>query len=442
MNRSTIEAGLLTVAAGVLVLLSVLPWNPLARLPGGGMLRGEILRGAVAVQNVETFELGVGPVAVYNLAGTVEVVAGSGSEVRVEVERRGVDGDALTVDVDRIRGREALRIRYPSDRIVYRDADGHLDTSVRVDDDGTFFDGDRGATGWLSSLFDGDRVEIRDSGRGLEAWAHVRVLVPAGGDVATYLATGESRVEGVDGDLRVETGQGRVHASDTRGSLVIDTGSGPVTVEGVEGELNVDTGSGSVDVRNILGDVLVDTGSGSVEVDDAEGELSIDTGSGSVEVASVSGRSLLVDTGSGSVDGNGMSVESLDVDTGSGSVRLDRVAARQVRLDTGSGRISVELLEDAESVMVDTGSGGVSLAFAGAVGSVDVDTGSGSVDVTVNDRAGARLVLDAGGRADVDSGLPFDVGESRRGYLEGRLGDGTGRIHVETGSGSIRVRGS
>ena len=31
---------------------------------------------------------------------------------------------------------------------------------------------------------------------------------------------------------------------------------------------------------------------------------------------------------------------------------------------------------------------------------------------------------------------------TRDGYLEGRLGDGSGRVHVETGSGSIRVRGS
>ncbi|MDX1568627.1 MAG: DUF4097 family beta strand repeat-containing protein, partial [Longimicrobiales bacterium] len=393
-------------------------------------------------QSVETFELGDGPVAVYNLAGTVEVVSGSGSEVRVEVERRGADGGALTMDVDRIRGREALRVRYPSDRIVYADAGRHLDTNVRVDDDGTFFDGERGATGWLSRLFDGDRVEIRDSGRGLEAWAHVRVLLPAGSDVATYLAVGETRVEGVDGDVRLETGQGRVDARDTRGSLLIDTGSGPVTVVGAEGEVNVDTGSGSVDVRDVIGDVLVDTGSGSVQVDGAEGEVSIDTGSGSVDVTNVSGRALRVDTGSGSVDGSGLSVESLDVDTGSGSVRLDRMAARRLGVDTGSGRVSVELLDDTESVVVDTGSGGVTLAFAGAVGSVAVDTGSGSVDLTVTETAGARLVLDAGGRAEVDSGLLFEPGEARRGYLEGRLGDGSGRVHVETGSGSIRVRGS
>jgi len=395
----------------------------------------------VPIQAVESFELGEGPVAVYNLAGTVEVVAASGSEVRVEVERRGGDGGELRVEVDRIRGREALRVLYPSDRIVYPEAGRSLDMNLRVDDDGTFFDGEDGPEGWLFGLFDDDRVEIRDSGRGLEAWAHLRVLVPAGSDVGTYLAVGESRIEGVDGDVRVETGRGSVRARETRGSLVIDTGAGSATVAGADGDVSVDTGSGSVEVRDVSGDVVIDTGSGGVELDGAEGAVSIDTGSGSVEVSRVSGASLMVDTGSGSVDGDDLSVGSLDVDTGSGSVRLDRVAARDVLVDTGSGRVSLDILSDTESVVVDTGSGGVSIAFGGDIGDVDVDTGSGSVTLSVPATAGARMVLKDGGRADVSPDLPFEVIEDRRGgYLEGRLGDGDGRIHVETGSGHVRVR--
>ncbi|NNM33107.1 MAG: hypothetical protein HKO53_08575, partial [Gemmatimonadetes bacterium] len=52
-------------------------------------------------------------VAVYNLAGKVDVVRGTGSDVVVEVTRGGSDADRLEIEVGEVRGREALRVIYP-----------------------------------------------------------------------------------------------------------------------------------------------------------------------------------------------------------------------------------------------------------------------------------------------------------------------------------------
>jgi hypothetical protein len=288
--------------------------------------------GAQEVQRVEGRS-----VAIYNLAGRVEVVQGSGSEVVVRIDRGGADADQLRVETGDIRGRSTLRIVYPADEVVYPEMGRGSNTSLSVREDGTFSDG---------SGRNGDRVRIQGRGRGLEAWADLVVEVPSGRDLAIYLATGEVDARDVDGDL------------------MIDTGSGGVTVESIAGSLDVDTGSGSVSVRGVVGDLRVDTGSGRVEVSD------------------VRGREIEVDTGSGGVRGFSLEADYVGIDTGSGSIELEGVSAADLLLDTGSGSIDIELMTDVDRLEADTGSGSITVrAPAGLGAEVDIETGSGGIDL-------------------------------------------------------------
>lgn len=290
-------------------------------------------------------------VAIYNLAGRVEVVAGTGPDVVVRMTRGGRDGARLTLERGRSSGRETLGVRYPSDEIVYP-AMGRGSTTVSVRSDGTFSGG-----------MGGDRVRVRGSGSGLEAWADLTVEVPTGRTTHVYLAVGQLDARGVTGDVRLDTGSGQVSASNIEGSVVIDTGSG------------------SVDVSDIRGDVLVDTGSGRVVVDRVE-------------------------------------ARTLRVDTGSGAVRVTGARGADVEIDTGSGSVEVEVLPGVRRLLVDTGSGGVTLRIPRDFGAeIDVETGSGRIDVD----------------------LPVEVRTARRNVLRGTLGDGSGTISVDTGSGSIRI---
>ncbi len=320
----------------------------------------------------ESYRLGGGDVAVYNLAGEVEVVAGSGSDVVVTVSPGGDDADRLTVEVGEVRGRMALRVIYPSDEIVYAmDGRSRYNTQVRVRDDGTFGNGDGG-----------DRIRIRSSGSGLEAHADLRVEVPAGVDLQVYNAVGRATSRGVRADLR------------------LDLSSGGAEVSGHTGRLEVDTGSGSV------------------RVEDVQGEVEIDTGSGSVELSRIAGDRVYVDTGSGGVDARDVESRTLEVDTGSGRVELMGIRAPDVTVDTGSGGVEVEVLSTVESLSIDTGSGGVTLALPSNLDAdIEVDTGSGGIDVD----------------------FPVEVQSMRRNYFRGRIGEGRGRIIVDTGSGGVRL---
>ena len=266
---------------------------------------------ALPAQERERRAIRADDVAIYNLAGELRAEAGSGSEVVVEVVRGGRDGDRLRVETGRIGGRETLRVIYPDDDIVYSGSGSGGSTDMTVRDDGTFGDGSRG----------GRRVRIRSRGSGLDAYADLRVSIPAGRRVALYLGVGRVSIANVDGEMRVDAAAASVAAGGTRGTLSINTESGSERVSG------------------------------------AEGDVSIDTGSGSAEVSGVRGETLDIDTGSGGVSATDVDVRLLNVDVGSGGINVRRVRAPDIRLHAGSGSIPLIPDGDMRPLDVDTDSG-------------------------------------------------------------------------------------
>lgn len=332
----------------------------------------------------ETVRLSGSSVAVYNLAGSVSIRAGSGSDVTVTVRRAGPDAGRLelrTGAIDVRRGDwgevETLRIVYPGDRVRYDGMRGT--TQLRVRDDGTFWGG-----GWNGR--EGRRVEISNRGRGLEASADLDISVPRGRRMLVALAAGTIDARNVDGDLYLDTGSGDITAAGASGRLDLDTGSGNVTVDGADGDVSIDTGSGDVEARSIRGPALsIDTGSGNVSVSDAE-------------------------------------TRDVEVDTGSGSVTLLGLQTGRVGVDTGSGDVTVET--------------------AAGSASIEVDTGSGDVTVSVpDDYAGDVRLETSSGRMATE--LPITLLRRSDDEIAGRIGEGgRARIEVDTGSGDIRIHRS
>lgn len=232
----------------------------------------------------------------------------------------------------------------------------------------------------------GRRVRISDGAGGLVASADLWIQIPPGRQVEVYLAAGEVTVSNVDGEL------------------VLDTHSAPVRTTGTRGTLVIDVGSGRVDVA------------------DADGDVSIDTGSGSVVARGVRGDALHIDTGSGSVKASDVSVGDLSIDTGSGSVEVTSAIARQVLVDTGSGSVKLTLTANPEDVTIDTGSGSVTVTAPASFGAeVDLETSSGGIKLD----------------------FPVTTNRIERDHLQGTIGNGAGRLTIDTGSGGIRIiRGS
>ncbi|NIM50895.1 MAG: DUF4097 family beta strand repeat protein [Gemmatimonadales bacterium] len=321
----------------------------------------------------------------YEVAGTNVAVYNLVGEVSIEPGR----GSAVLVEVT-LRGPDADELRVEQGpigrretlRIVYPADRIHYperhwgSTTLRVREDGTFGHDERGRRS-------GRRVRISGRDNGLEAAADLRILVPSGQRFDLYLAVGEVSVSNVDGNLQLDTHSAPVTASGTRGSLIVDVGSGWVDVSDAEGDVDIDTGSGTVEVTNVRGD-----------------ELRIDTGSGEATASRVDVSSLFIDTGSGSID-------------------VSMAAADAVRLDTGSGSVTLELTSDARDI--------------------EIDTGSGSVTVFVPESFGARVEIETGSGG-IDLDMPLQVSRWGRSFVSGTIGDGGGRLLIDTGSGGVRIR--
>lgn len=335
-----------------------------------------------AQQQPQRFTLAGPDVAVYDLVGTMRVVgATSGSDVVAEVTPAGRDAAKLRVETGPIGSRQTLRVIFPGDEIVSPTMGRGSSTRLRVRPDGTF--GDDSRRGGVFSR--GDEVTIAGRGDGLEAHADVTLRVPKGKRVTVHLAVGDAEVTNVDGDVRVDVDAASVKTSTTRGRLSLDTGSGEVSVT------------------------------------DAAGEVDMDTGSGNITLTRISGARLGVDAGSGEIHGSDIAVDRLTLDLGSGGATLANVRSADINLDSGSGDVDLGLAADVRSLVVDSGSGSVTLRVPTSLGAtVDIDAGSGGVT----------------------SEIPMSITHKDGSELSGTIGDGNGRIKIDSGSGSVRIKKS
>lgn len=343
--------------------------------------------GALAAQQPERYTIDGDDVAVYNLAGLLQVESGQG-EVTVTVTRGGGDASRLKVAQDEIDGRQALRVMYPADKIRYSLDKGDR-TELRVREDGTFSDNDDWGGHGHEHRYDGGReghrVTITDSD-GLDAHADLTVQIPAGRRVALYLAVGR------------------------------------VTVTNVAGELRVDASSAPVSATGFKGSLMIDVGSGSVQATQVDGDLSVDTGSGPVKASQVKNGRLSIDTGSGDVTGTDLQGEEVSIETGSGEIMLTTLRCPKVSLETGSGRVTADLLGPISDLQIETGSGDIAIKAPPTLNAaVEIETSSG----------------------EIETDFPLQVTRQGRDHLTGRIGDGRGTIGIETGSGAVKlIKGS
>lgn len=336
---------------------------------------------AAEATRTERLELSpTGPFVVENLAGTMRVVAGSGSKV-VAVATLHAESQALLDKMDfrqvtGEKGRPTLRVEYPV---------GARET-VR------FPGSPDGESGILGQFFGGNST-VKYAGRTVKVSSKEGTLLYA--EVEVQLPSKE-----LEGTLRNLIG--RITGEGVQGDLMFDSASGDITLNRVGGHITTDTGSGDVKAETIEGSFDCDTGSGNCHLTNFKGDkISCDVGSGNILIKSISAKVLSTDTGSGNIRVQDADVESFDADTGSGNVLLESDGNRltSIKADTGSGNVVLRLSPTATfEAMADQGSGDLRVDYKDAqpivdgrvvVGyrrgnqkiHIDVSTGSGNLDI-------------------------------------------------------------
>lgn len=315
-------------------------------------------------------------ISIYNIAGEMHVVEGTGPRVVVEVTPGGRDGGRLTVEETTEKGRPALRVRYPEDHIVYP-PDGVSSSSLD---------------------YDGRRFYVSGRGPGMEAHADIRVLVPRGKTVHLHLAVGRGFVAGVDGDLSFK-GQ-----------------SSSVQVERATGALAVEIGSGNIQISRSQARIATETGSGDISISEVDGNLSADAGSGNIDLKRVGAEKISLNSGSGSIHGSDIRVSSMSAECGSGEIDLDGTSAGKLSLEAGSGSIHLRLAKNIDELAI--------------------EAGSGSVRLEAPENLSARFQIECP-RRNLHIAFPFESRRSEDDRTAGTIGGGRGSIRIEAGSGSV-----
>jgi len=187
-----------------------------------------------------------------------------------------------------------------------------------------------------------------------------------------------------DTTLRAHTGSGDQTIEGLKGNVELESGSGDMKLARLTGEMSFKTGSGNVRGRELSGAARIKAGSGDIDIEETSvGDVDIRTGSGNITVSGINGG-FHAEAGSGDIRGKGAPKNTWSVRTGSGNVTLNvpSDASFDVDISTSSGTVSLghpvtttlqgQIQESRKSVIGKVRGGGPV---------VSVHTGSGDVQV-------------------------------------------------------------
>lgn len=202
--------------------------------------------------------------------GAIDIRAGEGRDVIVEIEKRGPSKETV----------ERLQVDATQDG-------NRIDVEVkRPGGDAAFF----------------------GMGHHVSPTAKLIVTMPKHGNIVAKSGDGSIRIDAVHGRLELRTGDGSIRANDVGGEVVLDTHDGSVVLDGVDGDVDLTTGDGSVTVSGKPGALRLKTGDGSITLRADQGtqmkdDWSVSTGDGGVTLYLPSDFAAEVDahTGDGAI---------------------------------------------------------------------------------------------------------------------------------------------
>jgi hypothetical protein len=218
-------------------------------------------------------------------------------------------------------------------------------------------------------------------------------------------------------DVAIASSSGDVQVTSLDGSAQVYGSSGDVFLKGIGGNATVEVSSGDAEIVDVQGDIRLRSSSGDTVVRDAGGSINVEATSGDVQAYGVSGNAEIA------LASGDYLLERCTGDvvtrTASGDGVLKEVTG-SVRAVAGSGNVDMDIKpEKTNEYVVHTSSGDVRVVFDPSTGygfHLDVSTASGSIQ--------GDLQLET---------------VSRR-LLRGVVGDGKGRLSIETSSGDVVVR--
>lgn len=250
----------------------------------------------------------------------------------------------------------------------------------------------------------------------------------------------------LNGEARLTTAGGDIHASDVTGSVRIETAGGSIDVGKTGGDLSARTAGGSIHVGDAKGDVVLETSGGEIVTGAVAGTLRAETAGGDLIVGGASGQ-LVARTAGGQIQ-IGPTEASVRAETAGGSIRLKGSRGRVVA-ETAGG--SIDLLQIEGAVRATTADGHILAELSCTrknCGPSQLETSMGDVFVylPVNVPLTIDAAIDAATGHRIQSDFPLDIQGNKddltsstvRGH--GMLNGGGDVLRIRTVAGNIEIR--
>jgi DUF4097 and DUF4098 domain-containing protein YvlB len=255
---------------------------------------------------------------------------------------------------------------------------------------------------------------------------------------------------------------GAIELANIKGQTSGKTSSGSIDAKNIEGPVNLDTSYGSVNCRNITGDnITVKSSSGSITAeiikgpaqlttsygsitctDMSDGDLKLKTSSGKIRLSNASFSDCNAHTSYGSIVSDELKGKSIKLHSGSGSINVTESSADTTNLSTSYGRITCRQITTKE-ITAKSGSGNIDIACSDSTPDeiiAELVTSYGSIDLTAPQNFTGQVDLSTS-YGSIRTSRPITIsGEISKKELKGTIGEGNGKLYMQTNSGSINLQ--
>jgi len=199
------------------------------------------------------------------------------------------------------------------------------------------------------------RARIVSKRKGTSGWfnwswssanVHFEIRVPRETKLDVRSSGGGIRIAGLQGDARLRSSGGGLHAEDVVGNVDADTSGGGVDARRIDGDVKLETSGGGIRAADISGNVYAHTSGGGVQIDRVAGDLDAGSSGGGVHVNDIRGR-ILAESSGGPVEAvlSSPSPAGGKLSSSGGGVRVQLSPQAHLNIDASSsgGGVSCDL---------------------------------------------------------------------------------------------------
>jgi DUF4097 and DUF4098 domain-containing protein YvlB len=255
---------------------------------------------------------------------------------------------------------------------------------------------------------------------------------------------GSLDVSHIEGRLDGKSGNGAIKVQDIRGQTTLRTSFGAIECRDVTGPaIDLHSGNGAITAAGLRGPVTAETAFGSIACSDsADGDLKLKSGNGRISIENASFGVCDARSSFGVIAGSDLAGDAVTLNSGNGSVEIDNVRTSTLDLHSSFGSLRATDVT-ASSISANSGNGGIRIACSPSTPAnldATVRSSFGGVEFAAPANFSGEVSLGTN-FGTVQTALPVTVsGEISRNKIAGKVGDGAGKIHIESGNGSVELK--